>query len=279
MEKKQFKTNINAARNIVWHVLWSDATYRQWTNAFTEGSHAVSDWNEGSEIQFLDGKGSGMYSVIDKKKEPEYMAFRHVGEIKDGKKEAPGAWSGSMETYTLNETDGKTDLIVEMDITEEFASYFEDTFPKALQKVKELAESDAMRSITVETDIKAPVEKVWKFWTEPVHITKWCSASDDWHTPRAENDLKVGGTFSSRMEAKDGSFGFDFGGIYSEVKPNKEIAYTIGDGRKVKITFVNNGNQTKVIETFETENTNSVEMQRFGWQAILNNFKKYTEAG
>ncbi len=134
------------------------------------------------------------------------------------------------------------------------------------------------KTITVENTVKAPVEKVWQFWTLPEHITKWSNASNDWHTPFAENDLKVGGKFMSRMEAKDGSFGFDFGGVYDEVKTNKMIAYTIGDGRKVKISFSTNGDETKIVETFEAENTNSIEMQRGGWQAILDNFKKYAEA-
>src|SRR5436190_3305443 len=96
--------------------------------------------------------------------------------------------------------------------------------------------------ITIETTVKAPVEKVWSFWTKPEHITKWNNASDDWHTPFAENDLRVGGRFLSRMEAKDGSFGFDFTGVYTEVKTNQLISYTIGDGRKVKVTFDIDGN-------------------------------------
>jgi uncharacterized protein YndB with AHSA1/START domain len=133
-------------------------------------------------------------------------------------------------------------------------------------------------AITVETTVNAPVEKVWKNWNEPEHITQWCSASDDWHTPYAENDLKTGGTFKSTMAAKDGSMSFDFGGVYSNVDKHKEIAYTIADGRKVKIVFSGQDGKTKVTETFEAEGTNPVEMQRAGWQAILDNFKKYTEA-
>src|SRR4051812_8567239 len=117
-------------------------------------------------------------------------------------------------------------------------------------------------TITVEATVKAPVEKVWKLWSLPEHITKWNTASDDWHTPRAENDLRTGGKFTSRMEAKDGSFGFDFGGTYDKVVPNELIAYTMGDGRKVKITFTSNGNETKVVEAFEAEDQNPVEMQR-----------------
>ena len=131
--------------------------------------------------------------------------------------------------------------------------------------------------ITIETTVNAPVQKVWEYWSKPEHITQWNNASDDWHTPRAENDLRVGGNFLSRMEAKDGSMGFDFGGVYDAVDTNKYIEYTMGDGRKVKVHFNQMDNTTKVVESFEAESTNPVEMQRGGWQAILDNFKKYTE--
>jgi len=132
--------------------------------------------------------------------------------------------------------------------------------------------------ITIQNTIQAPVEKVWHFWTTAEHITQWNNASDDWHTPYADNDLSVGGKFCYRMEAKDGSFGFDFGGHYNAITENTLIEYTIGDGRKVVINFTTNGHETAVVETFEAESINPVEMQQGGWQAILNNFKKYTEA-
>jgi uncharacterized protein YndB with AHSA1/START domain len=132
--------------------------------------------------------------------------------------------------------------------------------------------------ITVEATVNAPMEKVWKLWTGPEDIKKWNNASDDWHTPKADNDVRPGGNFSIRMEAKDGSFGFDFGGTYNEVKQNELITYTMGDGRKVKVVFSKEGNATKVIESFEAETLNSEEMQKSGWQAILNSFKKYTES-
>ncbi len=133
-------------------------------------------------------------------------------------------------------------------------------------------------AITIDAIVKAPVEKVWACWIEPQHITKWNQASDDWHTPHAENDLRVGGKFNSTMAAKDGSFSFDFGGVYTKVEKHQAIEYTLGDGRKVSITFLAKGNETRVTETFEAEGTNPIEMQRGGWQAILNNFKKHTEA-
>ena len=132
--------------------------------------------------------------------------------------------------------------------------------------------------ITVEATINAPIAKVWEFWSKPEHITTWCSPSADWHTPRAENDLRVGGSFSSRMESRDGSMGFDFGGIYDNVKTHEFISYTIEDGRRVEILFTGQGNNTSVSESFEAESMNSLEMQQGGWQAILNNFKKYTES-
>ncbi|AEA45825.1 SRPBCC family protein [Fluviicola taffensis] len=131
--------------------------------------------------------------------------------------------------------------------------------------------------ITVENNVNAPLEKVWEYWNAPEHITQWNSASPDWHTPRSENDLRAGGKFTSRMEAKDGSFGFDFGGTYDEVIPHEKISYTMDDGRKTEITFIQEGSETKVIETFEAETQNPVEMQQGGWQAILDNFKKYVE--
>lgn len=132
-------------------------------------------------------------------------------------------------------------------------------------------------TITVESIVHAPVEKVWEYWTEPQHITKWSFASDDWHAPHAENDVRVGGKFLTRMEAKDGSFGFDFGGVYDEVQINELISYTLGDGRKVTITFVAQENGTKVLESFEAEGTHPIEQQQAGWQAFLDNFKTYCE--
>lgn len=137
-------------------------------------------------------------------------------------------------------------------------------------------ESDT--AITIEAMINAPVEKVWKCWSEPKHILKWYFASTDWHAPEAENDLRVGGKFKTKMAAKDGSFSFDFGGEYTEVDEYIKIDYTLEDNRKVKILFEENGLTTRVIETFDPENENPLELQKGGWQAILNNFKLYVES-
>lgn len=133
------------------------------------------------------------------------------------------------------------------------------------------------KTITVQTTINAPIEKVWKYWTEPKHITKWNFASEEWCCPKAENDLKPKGTFSWRMEAKDGSMGFDFIGEYEEIIDHKLISYKMADGRLVQIHFSVNKNEVTLRETFVVEGSNSDEQQRVGWQMILGNFKKCVE--
>lgn len=131
--------------------------------------------------------------------------------------------------------------------------------------------------VTIEAKVNAPIEKVWDVWTGPEHIIKWNAPSEDWHTTSAENDLRIGGRFNSRMEAKDGSFGFDFSGVYNEVDEHERIVYTLDDGRKVWTTFTKIEGGTEVISTFEAENENPIEMQKTGWQSILDTFKKYVE--
>ncbi|HRO42789.1 MAG TPA: SRPBCC domain-containing protein [Flavipsychrobacter sp.] len=132
-------------------------------------------------------------------------------------------------------------------------------------------------TVTVSVNINASIDVVWEKWTNPEDITKWYFASDDWHAPNAKNDLRTGGQFSTTMAAKDSSFSFDFVGTYDLVEEHTKIDFTIGDGRKVNVTFTNEGTTTTVTETFETEEMNSIEMQQAGWKAILNNFKKYVE--
>lgn len=132
-------------------------------------------------------------------------------------------------------------------------------------------------AITVETTVIAPMEKVWEHFNTPEHIVKWNAASDDWHTPAAENDFREGGKSKTRMEAKDGSFGFDFEWTYTTIRQHEIIKFTLTDGRKVTVKFEETGNGVKVTETFEAEETNPVEMQQAGWQAILDSFKKHVE--
>jgi uncharacterized protein YndB with AHSA1/START domain len=131
--------------------------------------------------------------------------------------------------------------------------------------------------ITVSVLINAPEQKAWQCYTEPEHITQWSFASEDWHSPSATNDLRVGGSFTTVMAAKDGSFSFDFGGLYTEVRLHQTIAYVMADGRKVETTFLKKGENTLVTTVFDPETENTRELQQGGWQAILENFKKHVE--
>lgn len=148
MNKKQFSIKIKSPKEQVWKVLWDDTTYKMWTSVFSDGSHAITDWKEGSKVLFLSADGNGMYSLVDKNIPNEFMSFKHLGVVKNGKEEPLDVetkkWSGAIESYTLNEQEGMTELIVELDMTEEHKNYFEETFPKALEKIKVLSETKSV---------------------------------------------------------------------------------------------------------------------------------------
>jgi len=145
MKRLNFSIQISASKEKVWNVLWEDVTYRKWTSTFSEGSYAISDWKEGSKILFLSPNGEGMFSTIAKKIPYEFMSFKHLGTVKGGEEQTDNEetkkWSGAMENYSLDDKNGVTELRVTMDITEDHEQYFKDTFPKALESVKALAEN------------------------------------------------------------------------------------------------------------------------------------------
>jgi hypothetical protein len=145
MEKLEFKIEIEATKDRIWNILWSDTTYRQWAAAFCEGTYAISDWNEGDKIHFLTSSGDGMYGFIESKQENKYMAFKHIGELKNFKEmpidEETQVWTGAMETYRLTSTTTGTLLETTMDCLEQYAGYFENSFPKGLELVKQLSEN------------------------------------------------------------------------------------------------------------------------------------------
>lgn len=282
MEKLKFTTSIKADKKKVWDMMLQPATYMIWTTPFYPGSRYEGSLEKGSKIKFVGPDGSGMLSEVAESKPLEFISFRHYGEVKadgveDTTSESVKAWAPSLENYTFTEKDGVTELTIEMETTPDFAKMFEGMWPKALEILKDICERKTL--ITVEAVVNADLDKTWKFWSEPEHIKQWAFASDDWEAPKAENDLKVGGKFSTTMAAKDGSASFDFGGTYDMVEKNVLIFYTMGDGRKAFIFFQKQGdNSTKVIEVFEMETENPEEMQRKGWQAIMDNFKKHVEA-
>lgn len=279
MEKLIFTIEVKAKLAQVWFALFDDYAYRQWTQAFTPGSYATGTWQQGGRIHFLSPAGEGIFADIEELVENERMIFKHMGVIADYKEmpenEKTKAWAGAYEKYFLTNNESHTTLRVELDTLIEYREYFNEAFPRALQLLKQQAEN---QKVVVTVTVNADVNHVWNTFTTPRHIARWCFANDDWHAPSAQNDLRVGGKFSTAMAARDGSFSFEWEGTYTEVTELKKIAYTMPDGREVEITFTTQGNTVTVTEAFHPEKENSLQMQKAGWQAILNNFKKYAEA-
>jgi uncharacterized protein YndB with AHSA1/START domain len=227
------------------------------------------------------GQMEGMVSTIAENKPHAFLSIKHLGFIKNGVEDTQSdeikAWAPSFENYTLKEANGGTELSVDMDTTEQYHQYFEQTWPLALQRLKEIVETGRSTTVTVGTTVRAPREKVWECWTEPSHIVKWCHASEDWEAPHADNDVRVGGKFKTVMAAKDGSTRFDFEGVYTKVKQYELIEYVINDGRRVNVQFTSLPDSIQLTETFEMEKIHPEQVQRAGWQAILDHFQIYTE--
>ncbi len=275
MKQISFSTTINAPAEQVWFHLWNKSNYENWTKVFSEGSSALSDWKKGSRIYFLIPSGDGMYSEISEMIPNQQITFRHLGELKKFEEQGVDKnWMDSDESYFLTEENNQTKLTITLTIDEKWEKFFGDTFPKALELIKKDAEDNIVKLITVQTLIDKPLEEVWEKYTKAEHIVNWNFASDDWNCPKAYNEVKTGGQFSHRMESKDGSMGFDFEGTYSEVIPQKKLAFNLGE-RKVWTEFIPFNGKVLVLGNFEPENVHSIYMQRDGWQAILENFKKY----
>jgi uncharacterized protein YndB with AHSA1/START domain len=148
-----------------------------------------------------------------------------------------------------------------------------------MEKAIHASQKEKLMKITVETLVKAPIARIWEAWNNPADIVQWNAAQDDWHTTRSTVDLREGGSFSARMEARDGSMGFDFEGTYTRVVPEERIEYRMSDGREVSVEFLQQPDGVLVRETFDAETENPAEMQRAGWQAILDNFRRHVEGG
>jgi uncharacterized protein YndB with AHSA1/START domain len=285
MQKITFSKQIPAALEQVWHALFGKETYPQWTEAFCAGSDIKGEWHQGEKVWFTGPKPNalfdGMYSEIAEVIPNEFLSIRHLGLIRDSQIVTDGPeieqWQNALENYYLTANAEGTLLEVKIDINPQWIDYFEQTWPTALQRVSEIATQGFSNSVTVFNFIKAPIAKVWEFYNGPEHVTGWNFATDDWECPSAEVDLKVGGGFKSHMRAKDGSFAFDFAAKYTAVDAPKSLAYVMEDGRKAEVTFTEMDDYVKAEVRFDIENQNPREMQKQGWQAILDNFKKYCE--
>lgn len=285
MKKLHLSIRINASKETVWNTIIGDSTYPLWTEVFYPGSNIKGSWEKGKKVYFIgqneQGNNDGMVSEIAEMKPHEFISIKHIGFLQNGVEdtESPAikAWAPTYENYSLTEVDGKTEFTLDLDADDSYYEYFKETWPKAMDKLKEVAETGTSSTISTIAWVKAPIEKVWEYYTSPNHITKWAFAQDDWEAPYAENDVKVGGRFKTTMAAKDKSAQFDFTGVYTQVKPHELIEYKLDDGRMVTVTFSKTPTSVQIIVMFEMEHENSRELQQQGWQAILNNFKKYCE--
>jgi len=285
MLKIQQSIDIYTSREDVWAAIISDKKYRLWTAAFQDGSFFEGGWQQGEGIKFLiedeDGYKTGMISEIAVSEHLKYISIKHLGlmicGVEDYTSEHANKWAHKYENYRLEKLDELvTRFSVEIDIEEEYSVLFEEQWTLALVKLKAVCEEKlaAFVSITVETVVDTPLARAWAYWTLPEHVTKWNFASEDWYCPRAFNNLSVGGRFVYTMAALDGSMSFDFSGTYTEVVSGERIINQLDDGRMMNVFFEALGSdQTRVVETFEAEYENSLDLQRGGWQAILDNFK------
>lgn len=278
MKKLVFSTQINASKEKVWFSLWDDENYENWTTVYCDGFYAVSSWEAESKIYFLSPSGDGMYSKITSKKPFDSITFKHIGNIINFKEmpldEETKLWTESDEHYSLTEKNGITQLTITINSLDHYITFYEGVIPKALEKIKAIAENPVVKSIAVRTTLEASIEKVWDFFTQPEHIINWNFASNDWHCPTAENNLEVGGKFNYTMASKNEAIAFNLEGVYEQIETYKKIIYRLIDGRKVVVKFEILDTTVILTQIFEPENINAIDLQRKGWQAILVNFKK-----
>lgn len=282
MQRLHYSIHIPASRKKVWDALIGLETYPQWAEEFCPGSTIQCEWKQGEKVLFTapnaTGTMEGMSSEFAELRKEEYISIHHLGMLHDGKEVKDGKeWKDTYENYTLSDDADGTLLEVDFDLEEAWMEYFQAVWPKALERIKEIAVHGESSSVTVFAWIKAPVEKVWECYTQGEHMTGWNFAADDWECPHATVDLKVGGSFSSRMQAKDGSFGFDFAAKYTKVDAPTSLSYLMEDGRTADVTLRAESEYVHIAVRFDIEKENPREMQRGGWQMILNNFKKYVE--
>ena len=281
MHKLHQSITINASKQRVWNAITNLSQYKIWTEAFTPGSYFEGNWQQGEKMKFLakDKENiSGLTSVISENRLFEFISIKYLGLVKNGMEdftsEEAKKWTPCFENYTLLEKDFEiTEFVVDMEVADGFEEEMEKMWQKGMLSLKEISEKP-FEKISIQVSVNKPVEAVWECYTNPENIKKWNFASPNWHCPKAENDLKIGGRFSYTIAAKDESFSFDFSGTYTKIENYKLIEYILDDGRKVQTIFEEKEGKIKVITNFEAEAENSLEMQKQGWQAILDNFKK-----
>lgn len=280
---------IKATKEAIWAAIVNGNKYQAWTADFHEGSRFEGFWQKGARLKFLandeNSEPMGMISEVMVYDHLKDLAVKPVaflgGGVEDYTSEELQKWTPTLESYHIETiSEGVERFTVTQTIPEEYFDMLNDRWTPALLKLKEVCEQNLspFSKITVEVTLEASLEDAWTYWTNPEKMVKWNFASDDWHCPQAAIDLEVGGQYSATMAARDGSMSFEFWGIYTEIQPQKHLATQMGDGRQTWVDFEFIGpDRVRVVESFEAEGENSLDMQQAGWQAILNNYKKAVE--
>lgn len=285
MLKKHYSIDIKAPVQRVRYTMLDAELYKKRTAVFNPaGSWFEGTREKGEQIKFLwphpehPEQIGWMLAEIAEHKKFEFTSIKHIAEISNWEVRTDSERSNAFENYSFSEKDGVTTLAVDIDFTESMVEYMDTAWPKALLVLKDMCEVP-FHPLTIGATVHADIETVREKRTNPTDIPKWCSGDDSWHTPYAENDIQVGWKFLTRMEAKDGSAGFDWTGSYTKVEPKSQIEYLMDDGRKASIIFTydETTGSTIITETFDAETTHTPEQQVEGWQHILNGFKKYVE--
>lgn len=283
-----FSIFINASEKKVWHKMLDKEDYKYWTQEFDLLSHYEGELELGSEIRFLGGdadNNSGLIAKVTRIEEYKEICFEYIGLIKNGMIDTSedNPYSHGVEEYYFQPQGEGTNLSIKVDVSEEHKEFMSELWQKALEKLKENSESNEDKKyitpIKIKVNVNSDSVKAWDYFVTPGHIEKWSRASDDWGCKDSQVDLSIGGRFSSYMYALDGSYGFEFSGIYTEIVPYKLLKYTLDDGRKVLVFFESSddGKTVTIEQYFEPETENSTQAQREGWQSFLDNYKKYVE--
>lgn len=273
---------------LVWELIVDPEYYRLWTVAFHEGSFFEGDWTKGSKIRFVSedesGIVTGMVSTIEENDYPNHISIKHLGLVMNGiedyDSEYTKVWAPAFENYHLaRNEDGGCTFLLEQDMPEDYVEDFKQMWIAGFQKMGTLLNTNHTIGKVIHLHEKSQLSTnaVWDKLTMPEKVMTWNYASDDWHCPKAINDLKSGGEFHYEMASKDGQMSFDFWGTFDEIEISKKLYAILGDGRTLQIELFSKPYGTLIVERFEAEDQNDLNLQRFGWQSILKNLARKDE--
>lgn len=282
MKRIHLERGFKSSPEHLWEMIVDPDHYRNWTTAFHEGSDFDGQWVKGHKISFIseDEKGlqTGMLSVIEDCTYPSFISIKHIGLVMNGiedyDSEETKRWTPAYENYTLRVSgDGGCLFELDQDMAEEEVQGFIAMWEKGFDYMQNLVDTQTAlgKVITLREKSSLTPEEIWLKLVTPEKVMTWNFASEDWHCPKASNALKIGGEFHYEMASKDGEISFDFWGTYTEIEPSKKLYFTLGDGRSVRIDLIEKPYGTLIEERFEAETTNSLDLQRQGWQNILSN--------